>query len=616
METKSVHANLLQGYQLLGHALASMEKKLQSLGFPLFVLFTLFYYGSYFNAGLTLNGEAGSNVLLAMRIQSGWLPMKDMFMGYNLMWFYPLTWIFNITGPHLLATQIYFMTLSALTGMLGYALVQRATGWAWLALGTAVLMVLMPGAIFRNYMGLIGTLASFVLVRAYVLNAGSTLRQCIWMGLAGSAISLCYLIRIEPSLLLTVVWGGLILLYPWLDFASVFKRIRVVLMGSVFACVAFAAVHVPFVMHADHRGFGKEFRAQYGNFVKLMASELKRETVSQTNLSDITHETPKKLGHAGSISLPSAIEKSAPLLSPQSTPVQEGNGRRGRPSLLDAVSGKSALYFTLSLYFPILSAAVMMFFGGALLVYAFWRQSTSAMQSALLVLTTAGCALSLFPQYYFFRPDSVHLAEFMVPFYPALACTVFVAVAVFSRSNFLRLPMVFIIVICSLQAVVAFNSLFGREGSGSIRQARGRTAYFHAFNGVDFRVPPKDLPHWEGVRDAILSNAKPGEFVVTYPYVAVLNVLTDRPSYQHKLYADNATETAEFSKKAIEDLEKNAPAVVVVNNRDINKTEISRFKNWASPFYEYLKGKYTLEGTYFSQVEVFVRTKQTTPLSN
>jgi hypothetical protein len=95
-----------------------------------------------------------------------------------------------------------------------------------------------------------------------------------------------------------------------------------------------------------------------------------------------------------------------------------------------------------------------------------------------------------------------------------------------------------------------------------------------------------------------------------------LNVLTDRPSYQHKLYADNATETAEFSKKAIEDLEKNDPAVVVVNNRDINKTEISRFKNWASPFYEYLKGKYILEGTYFSQVEVFVRTKQTTPLSN
>jgi hypothetical protein len=202
----------------------------------------------------------------------------------------------------------------------------------------------------------------------------------------------------------------------------------------------------------------------------------------------------------------------------------------------------------------------------------------------------------------------------MVPFYPALACGVFVAVCVYKEFSFLRGPAVLVVVVCVLQVIVAFNSLYGREGSGSVRQARGKTAYFHALNGVDFRVPPKELPQWEGLRDAILQHSKPGEFVVTYPYVAVLNVLSDRSSYQFKLYADNATELSDFSEKAIEDLTKNKPAVVVINNRDINKTEVSRFKNWAAPFYQYIKKNYTLEGIYFDQVEVFVRPVETKAL--
>ena len=300
--------------------------------------------------------------------------------------------------------------------------------------------------------------------------------------------------------------------------------------------------------------------------------------------------------------------------SSQATGAIEREGRRGRPSLMDALSGKTALYFTLSIYFPILSAGLLSLFGGFLLLVALSRGSDKNKSHALLILTATGCALSLFPQYYFFRPDSVHLAEFMVPFYPALACGLFVAVCVYKEFCFLRVPAILVAVVCALQVLVAFNSLYGRDGSGSIKQARGRTAYFHALNGVDFRVPPKELPQWEGLRDAILHHSNPGEFVVTYPYVAVLNVLSDRPSYQHKLYADNATELPDFSDKAIEDFNKNKPAVVVINNRDINKTEISRFKNWAAPFYEHIKKNYTLEGIYFEQVEVFVRPVETKAL--
>lgn len=130
---------------------------------------------------------------------------------------------------------------------------------------------------------------------------------------------------------------------------------------------------------------------------------------------------------------------------------------------------------------------------------------------------------------------------------------------------------------------------------------------FHAPGGIDFRVKPAELRDWEGLRDALLRHSMPGDYLITFPYVPILNIMAQRPSYQFKLYVDNATESENFSKNAIADFEKNKPALVVINNRDINKTEISRFKNWAAPFYQHIANQYVLEGTYFGRIEVFVR---------
>lgn len=101
------------------------ESFLQRWGFVLLVLFGLLYYGAYYNTGLVLTGEGGSNALLASRILEGWRPIVDMFVGYNLLWFYPIAGLFKITGPHMLAMQIFFMGLSLITGGLGFHLVKK-----------------------------------------------------------------------------------------------------------------------------------------------------------------------------------------------------------------------------------------------------------------------------------------------------------------------------------------------------------------------------------------------------------------------------------------------------------------------------------------------------------
>ena len=586
--------------------LSTVEVFLQRRGFALLVLFGLLYYGAYYNAGLVLTGEGGSNALLASRILEGWRPIVDMFVGYNLLWFYPIAGLFKITGPHMLAMQIFFMVLSLITGGLGFHLVKKTTGQAWLAVLAGGLMILMPGAMFRNYMGFIGTLASFALVFAYIVPATNQLRQCLWMAFCGAALSICFLIRIEPSLLLAVLWIGLVVLYP-LGFRGAFLgRLKVVLIGTFLAVVAFSAVHAPFVVHAHQRGFGREFLNQYVQFFGLFQWELKKEI--QKARSAVRLEFTQPTGSAtlkAGLPLPVATV----TVASQDSESAGRDGRRGRPDLSALIQWKGSPFFTLSIFFPVLVSALSCLVGALLFLFGIAQGHERARFLGLLLLTTTGAALSLFPQYFFFRPDSVHLAEFMVPFYPALACAAFSGWWIFQ--NF-KIPIgrvcgLVLPILCVLQVIVAFNSLYGREGSGSIRLARGKTAMFHAPGGIDFRVKPAELGDWEGLRDALLRYTQPGDFLITYPYVPILNIMAQRPSYQFKLYVDNATESANFSAHAIADFEKNKPAIVVINNRDINQTEISRFKNWAAPFYQHIANKYVLAGTYFGRIEVFVR---------
>lgn len=561
--------------------------------------FALIYYGLYYNCDLPLTGEAGSNALIAQRIREGWLPIKDMFVGYNLMWFYPLAGIFELTGPHLLATRIFFLCLSTITGVLGFLLVRQATGMAWLAALAGGLMVLMPGAIYRNYMGFLATLASFALVRGYLVDAGTPRARWLWMGFAGAALSLCFSIRIEPSLLLAVVWAGLVVLYPLGVRGEFLSRMKILLPGTVLALVCFAAVHAPLVVDASRRGFGKEFLAQYSQFVNLLRWELSQEIERVVPPKPASPSAKFRDLDLIPVSLNKPVESKAE--SPR-------DGRQARPDFQEILRLRGVSYLDLAIYLPVLSACVLALSGAGMFFFGIARGNREGRRAGLVLLTTTGCSLALFPQYFFFRPDSVHLAEFMVPFYAALACGLGFGVGLIrNRSLTVRMAGVLLAGVCVVQIAVAFNALFGREGSGSIRSARGKTALFEAPGGISMRVRPVDLGDWQNLRDALLRHSESSDWLVTYPYVPVLNIMAERPSYQRKLYVDNATESPNFPFLAISEFDEKRPAVVVINNRDINKTEFSRFKNWAAPFYRHIAANYVLVGTYLKEIEVFVR---------
>ncbi|MFM8807392.1 MAG: hypothetical protein ACKOJB_00545, partial [Chthoniobacterales bacterium] len=230
---------------------------------------------------------------------------------------------------------------------------------------------------------------------------------------------------------------------------------------------------------------------------------------------------------------------------------------------------------------------------------------------ALVVLTTTGCSLSLFPQYFFFRPDAPHLCEFMVPFLPAVACSTWVLcqAAHEAKTRIWRIFAYFLAAGSAALIPIYLKAIMPRESAGTIFSL-DRPTEFRALNGVKVLLPADEVSAMEGLRDAILDHSEPGEFVLVYPYAPTINFMTDRPSYEYNLYIDDSTADGRFQMEAQERIEKNKPAVIVIDNRPINQTEASRFKNWAAQLMAYIRSSYVPAGSFQigrREIEVYAR---------
>ena len=133
-----------------------------------------------------------------------------------------------------------------------------------------------------------------------------------------------------------------------------------------------------------------------------------------------------------------------------------------------------------------------------------------------------------------------------------------------------------------------------------------RRKLFEGANGVRVLVSKKEFDVLEGVRKAIVENARPGEWVVCYPYQPGYNLMTDRPTYERELYIDNATAPRGWARQAITRIGERQPAVIVLDDRAINGDDNSRFSHWAAPVANYIRAHYRLAGRFDSS-EIFAR---------
>lgn len=578
----------------------------------LLAVFAVCYYAHYANAGLNLGGEGGTAGVVAMRLLAGDRPIVDTFLGYNVMWFFPVAGLFELTGPNYLVLRWYFFAFCTVSGLLTYFIVHGYTRSAWYSAVPALLVILVPGMIFRNYMPFLGVLNAFLLTRAFVMRRDSPWKSLAWMLAAGAGLGLTFLFRIDLGIFCTLIFCGLAILYPFGEPGQFSRRGRIALAGASGGFLLAFALHLPVWNDAKARGYDRPFLEQYTGWLGMIGGEFRQQ---MADLAERDHPIPNPPP-----AQPAPAENTPPEAPP--TPAAsslvkkpnadswEDRGALGRPPLREAFSGKTwaVRSFVISAYLPVAVAVIAIIVGSIGLLAALLRGDLLAKERSLYPLTVLGCALTLLPQFLFFRPDTPHLSEMMVPYLAALAILLWAAIRWSQRANrpIARMAGAGFSALCFASAAIYFSHAYPKESSGSIAAKKRASHEFHALNGVRVKVRDRDAAWLCGLRDAVLQHSSPGEFVLCLPYSPTINFMTDRPSPLHNLYVDNSTGGKDFAEQFANVIARSSPAVVVIDQRRINGNEISRFRNWAPGPYQWLWNHYVYFGRYFRN-EVFVR---------
>ena len=574
-----------------------------SWGVLFLVVAALCYYAFYWRCGLLLSGEEGIAAVVAQRLNAGERPIVDTFLGYNVGWFYPIAWLFKLAGPNYLILRTYFFLLGILSGLTTYLTIRLVTRKGLIAAGTVLLVILMPGVIGRNYMGLLGILGMLTILGVFLIPSHKRLAhplQLLWMIAAGVSISLAWLIRIDIGFFQSILFLLTALLYLLKPEPGFLRRLGSAAIAILILIGTFLAIQGPVYRDAIQRGFGPQFAQQYWvwpSMIRSSACQLVRQLTKPRNAPPITPD------HSA-ISNESPSAQTSPSPAPvsheendSSSSVSYNDVSLKRPPLsniLHAPKFKDRV-FALLIYLPVPVALLFIGWGLFFILSSWISRSVGCWQSGGILLVSTGSALVLFPQYFFWRPDMVHLAEFMVPFMVTLVIGLWLATSAWRNSTSgKRVLLVLIMLPAALDLGLYAIKGWQTDSAGSIAASRKRHLEFAGLNGVRVKLNPQELTRNTLLRDAILSHSKPGDYVVCYPYFPMVNFMTDRPSYEYNLYSDNALPSRQFFDQAKLNIERFHPAVIVIGTGKVNDTESSRFQNWASETYAFIKEHCTL----------------------
>ena len=555
------------------------------------------YYAIYALSGLDLGGEGGLTAVYAQRLLEGQRPFVDTFLGYNLLWFYPIVWLFQIFGPNFTLVRIFFFVLSILTGMLAYRTVRRVTHSDLLAFGCALVLILIPGIQFRNYLGLLGVANLATLLEAFGLPHRSQRERLVWIAVAALAIALTFLIRIDLGIFFCGVALAGLVAYLLLGDDLINRRFRNGVVAVIVLPVAFLAVHLPVSYYAAEHGFADAFWKEYLSYWQF----IEKKAMSMAAIEPVRTSAPIQF-------LPHLQPVADTIVA---TPLAD---RSTRPlpawtKMFTEKFGKQRILVFL-LYYPVVSGSILALWALFLAVSGWVRKRPNEKSEALILVIGLASAFTLFPQYFFFRPDPQHLSEMMCPFLVVSTCSFGIALRRwFSPGPWTkwsaRLLMAFLLV--HLWFYLDYG--LAVPWMGSIGRKKPNEELFRADNGVLAYIPKDQEPDYDGLYQAVIHNSAPTDWVICYPYAPTVNFMTNRQSYLYNLYVDNATRWPAFDTDTIAAIQEKKPAVIVINDDPINATESSRFSVWAPTTLAYIKSHYRCIGTYVRN-DVYVAPSQ------
>jgi hypothetical protein len=535
------------------------------------------YYGSYYRHGINFQDEGGMLTHQTQRLLAGERPIRDVMLGYNVGWFYPLMALFKITGVSFVALRVYFMALCTITAVLGFLTVEKAARFAGLkraAIGlgvaTGLMLITTPGMIFKNYNPL-ATVANAWCLLGFVLAQADPRKTWKWSLGGGPILGATWLVRIDLGSFFTVLWMGVIAA----RLAEGSGRIRHCAVSLALVISATIALHVPVFADAYKRGFGEDLAASYTSFWRDVAGRV-----------GIKLPAPPPSKSIGMILADSPVK------------INTDFGGKARTSWSDVRSASDKKYadklglFALT-YAPLLSL-IPLALGAAFM----WFRSVVAKRDprfALGALTLVGAALTIFPQFFFWRPDSPHLSEFGPGYWVAVAG----AFALLGLSgNRWQIPSRILAGFLLLHSVVWLWRILPDRWCGTIAARENRKTLFEGENGVRVFEQKKTVEWMKEAHKLIGANSTESDYLVAWPYHPSFNVLTNRRSYERRMYMDETIAKGDWNAGAITRMEERKPRIVVISNWDINGTEASRFKNWGASIYAHIQENYELIGTF------------------
>lgn len=588
-----------------------MERFLSRWGAGILLLFALFYYGQYYRAGLYPAAEGGVEGMVALRLLEGQRPIIDTFLGYNLLWFYPVVWLFKLFGPSYTVLRLFFFTLCTLTGLMSFRLVRLCTGNALPSFLAGLLVILIPGQMFRNYMAFIVVLNMMTFASAFLLAAVRMTARLAWMAACGVSLAVAWLIRVDVGFFLTMIWLGLAITFPLGNRAGegrFLSHLGTVVLGTLLALLCFTALHLPFYLDADRRGFAPQFISQYSDYPSMINFQAKR-LMTMAKETFILKPVPP---------LPAPMPRSAvaPVVpNAAAAAPNHASGAAGTASEKATLARRSFTAETArdkmlaaNLYLPVLISILLVPWAILGWIAALWRRDEELRRRSLILLTALGCSLALFPQYFFWRPDMVHLSEFMVPMTLTLLIAITFALPDWRRSGLLlRIGLGVLLSLSSLTLILYYINACQSQSSGGIAAGLNKRFEFHAANGVNVKLTQNEFKDAQALYRIITAVSSPGENIVCYPYNPEINFMTDRPSYEYNFYIDNAMVASDlFYEQTVGKITRYQPPVFVITDWEINNTEKSKFSDWASRTYGYIASNYKL--AYKSGIlEVYVR---------
>jgi hypothetical protein len=512
------------------------------------------YYALYLNSGFS-PADDGNYAQAAYELFLGRAP-DELVLAYGILWFKAGEVLFHLFGVNYVLVKILFFTTITLTNVLIFYTITLASGSRLFALAMTAAPLAVPAFPATAFYGL-----------CIMLNAAAQMRLAnrlstasLWdAAIAGTALSLSFQIRPDFGYVWAIPLVMIIALAAY-DARQIYKAVRLL----VAAAAAFTLAQVPLLMSASAEGYVGLIVQQYLSYPAMMYDY----AISglQTLFSDTALQTGGISDSVGGTSLQ-------------------------RPGLAEIFSDdRNISNLAILIYAPIAGLAGFVAVNSAIFA-GHWKEKRlgTIAQVGVLFFT----AIAALPHYFFYRPDLSHIANFM-PGYSVMAAAFLWLL--YSMSRTAAAPWQRWAARAGLSATalhLGFYVWVGMQtpGTGSMASAAEHTEPFQARNGVDVNVSPAEKDQYEGVRNIIEQNSKPGDSIVCVPYCPGFAFMTDRRMLFKNFYVDDSTpiRVPGWISDAITRTREVRPPVVIIMDWAINGTEASRFENWAAAYVEALQ---------------------------